>query len=214
MSATLILLIATSVVSIMLMEQPSRKYELMLAPYNVKHRGQWYRIFSHGFVHKDYMHLIFNMLVLYMFGYNERHGSAVGVEAQYMIDFGDMGIPYFLLLYVSAITFAALPALRKHGDNPNYLSLGASGAVSAVVFSYMVMYPDQELVIIFLPFLPLPAVVFGALYMGYEVYMDRRGGSGIAHDAHIWGAVYGIAFTLLIHPDNIQRFVDGLKRLF
>ena len=215
MSVTLTLVIATSLISLYAFSNPEKHRELMLSPYRVKHNNEWHRIISHAFVHKDYMHLLLNMFVLYQFGYQVVPGyESFGVEAKFEEDFGTQGRVYYVLLYVGAFLFAALPALRRHQENPLYFSLGASGAVSGVVFATMILYPTREMGLIFLPGTYLPSVVFGVLYMTYEIYMDKRGGSGIAHDAHIWGALFGIAFTIIIKFDYLREFIDQIKNLF
>ncbi len=173
-------------------------------PYLVHHRNERYRLFTHALVHADFFHLFVNMYVLFLFG------SWVYDAFQEL--FGIQGIVYFLVLYVMGAVFAALPGYQKHKDNPYYRAVGASGAVSAVVFSAIVMYPTAELRLFFA--IPMPAVVFGVIYLVYEYYMDKRSEGNIAHDAHYWGALFGVAATLVFKPSLALRFVDQLLSLF
>jgi len=199
------------IVSLQSFSNKSLFYKLSFSPYEAKQRGKWYKTITHGFVHADYMHLLFNMYVLYMFGQTVEIGAGEGVNG-FVKHFGNKGHYLYLLLYFGGLLFATLPAFYKHSDNPSYVSIGASGAVSAVVFSFIILNPTIELFLLFLP-IPIPGVVFGLLYLGLEAYMDRRGGSKIAHDAHFWGAIFGIIFTILIDLTLLKTFVEQVKEL-
>ncbi|PCJ00137.1 MAG: rhomboid family intramembrane serine protease [Flavobacteriales bacterium] len=206
LSITLIIIITTVAVSLYANGKPELYSKLLFNPYQVFHRKEWYRIFSHAFIHdnNNIFHLGFNMYVLYVFG-NGSQGD--GVEFELIEKMGGIGIFYFLLIYLGGVFVATIPALLKHRDNYNYNSVGASGAVSAVLFSMVAMHPiSSRMGIIFLPM--LPAIVFGVLYIAYEKYMEKRGGTNIAHDAHIWGAVFGFLFTLIFVPDAFVNFIS------
>ena len=114
----------------------------------------------------------------------------------------------FLIFYVSAAMFATIPSLYKHGNNPNYLSLGASGAVSAIVFSYIVLNPLKELGIILLPGIWIPGFIFGILYILAENYMSKKKYTNIAHDAHISGSIFGILFIMFFDFNNAKYFFE------
>ena len=140
------------------------------------------------------------MYVLYSFGN--------AVESILINHMGGIGGLFYLLIYVGGMFIATLPSLLKHRDYFNYNSVGASGAVSAVLFSMIAFAPfSGGIGIVFLPFSISP-LVFGVLYLAYEKYMEKRGGTNIAHDAHIWGGVFGFLFTLIFVPDVFVNFIS------
>ena len=156
------------------------------------------------------------MYILYLFGIaggGDIDGQRFlpGVEETFATKFGMKGLIYYVILYVGALFFSSLPALKKHGGNPGYNSLGASGATSAVLFSAIIIHPTMGLRFIFFPFFAIPAFAIGILYLIYENYQGKKGGTGIAHDAHIGGAVFGILFTLFIHPKFGLEFLEQIK---
>lgn len=192
------------------MEDSSGKRQLMLNPYDVVNYQKWYRCFSHAFIHADWMHLAFNMYVLYMFGASvttEKIGyvSHLSLEPMLVNDFGAKGYLYFGCLYVGAILFTSTISIIRHKDNIHYNSLGASGAVMAVVFGYILLHPTAELGLIFLP-IYIPAYIFGPLILVIEYFLSKRGRTGIAHDAHIAGAIFGIIFMTIIDYHYILDF--------
>jgi membrane associated rhomboid family serine protease len=149
------------------------------------------------------MHLIFNMLVLYFFG---------DVTQSYFEAYaGGTGVLYFILLYLGGIAFAVLPTYKKHKNNPNYHSVGASGAVSAVLFSSVIFSPGTSICL--WGILCFPGIVWAVIYLIYSYSQAKRGGDYINHDAHFWGAVYGIVFTFLTVPQSISSFFDQIWRL-
>ena len=143
------------------------------------------------------MHLLFNMLTLYFFGRQ--------IE---LLMTGLVGVWVYPLFYLSALVISILPTYLKNQHNPNYLSLGASGAVSAVLFAFILIAPWQ---LIFVFFIPLPAIVFAVLYVGYSIWMDKRGGDRINHSAHLAGAAYGVMFLLIMRPEVLQHFLRALQ---
>ena len=146
------------------------------------------------------MHLLVNMYVLYFFGSS--------VESYYDQVFGERSTVYFILLYFGGMMMSVLPTFGKHKDDPSYNALGASGAVSAVVFSFILFNPLGKLYLYGL--LGLPSVVFGAAYLVYCYYASRRGGDHVNHDAHFWGAVYGFLLTVILKPSLIASFFDQI----
>lgn len=171
----------------------------MLVPYAVRHKSEWWRVISHAFVHADWMHLAFNMFVLHEFGQT---------VASDLNPLGWMGFP---ALYVAGIVGGAIPALRKHGENPGYRSLGASGAVSAVLLAFICLHPTRTLLLFFV--VPVPAVLAGVLFFWYESRMQQQGGTRIAHDAHLGGALVGVAWVFLSDPNALGRFLSALQGL-
>lgn len=175
----------------------------LMNPYQIKHEKQYYRIFSHALIHADFIHLLFNMYIFYMFG--EMLEPVFTSEAMFQRAFPEaefwgtaLGSAYYILLYVGAVAFATLPSLRKHGDNPNYNSLGASGAVSAVLMVFILFFPTLKLLFFFI--IPMPAFLAGVVFFIAEYYLKKSRMTNIAHDAHIWGALFGLLFISVIKP--------------
>ncbi len=179
------------------------KNKLMFNAFMIKNRKEWYRFFSSGLIHADFMHLAFNMFSLYIFGR--------GVEAMYSFDevFGIKGPLFFILLYVGGLAMSSIYSYEKNKDNIYYNALGASGAVSAIVFASIVLAPTQKLMMLFLP-VPIPAYLFGVIFLGIEYYLGKRGQSNIGHDAHFWGAVYGVVFTIILKPSLASDFITKI----
>ena len=216
-SITTIIVAITVVVSLLAFNDKDLSYKLTLSPYSVKHHKRWWQVFTHGFIHADYMHLGLNMYVLYSFG---GFVEGVLVEGYYSPSsdisiggFGNIGYLYYITLYVGGLLFATLPSLKKHGDNPGYLAVGASGAVSAVVFSSIILYPTGGMGLLFIP-ISIPSFIFGILYLFAEHYMGKKGGTRIAHDAHIGGAFFGIIFTVLLDFQFLTNFIDMINDWF
>jgi membrane associated rhomboid family serine protease len=174
--------------------------KLMFNAYQIQHRNEWYRFFSHGLVHGDVMHLGVNMFVLYMFG-----GYVEDVFKQH---FENKGIFFFILMYVTALVVSTSASFLKHKNNPAYNAVGASGAVSAIVFSFILFNPDTLLYLFFV--LPIPGWLFGLLYLVYSHYMGKKGADNIGHEAHFWGALYGFVFPLILEPELFQRFLEKI----
>lgn len=193
LSITLILIAATVLTSVMAFQRPQLKESLLFVPYAVQHQGQWYRLFSHALIHADWGHLLVNMFVLWSFGST--------VEVLYPLISPLPGIAAYLVLYVGGVVFATMPGMAKHRNDPRYRSLGASGAVSAVLFAQILMMPTHRVTLFFIQ--DLPAWLFGVLYLIYSYAMDKRGGDNVAHDAHFYGAVFGVLFTAAIDPDLV-----------
>ena len=158
----------------------------MLWPYRVKRENQYYRFISSGFIHADFIHLLFNMFSFYYFG--------TEIE-QYFSQYGLGGNISYLLLYFLAIIVADIPSYIKNQDNPGYKSLGASGAVSAVIFACILFDPWGTILIYFIP---MPFIVFAFVYLGYCIYMSKKNIGHINHDAHLWGSVFGLVFTAVL----------------
>lgn len=200
MSITLIIVAVTAIVSFMSFNNISLLNRLIFNPFVISTRKEWYRFISSGFIHGDMMHLFVNMYVLYIFG--------AAVESYYAQVFGGQSIYYFLLLYFGALAISIAPSYKKHVDNPNYNALGASGAVSAVLFAFILFNPWSTLLLFFI--IPAPAFLIGIGYIAYEWYMGKKGGTNINHDAHLWGAVFGFVFTGLLKPSLFARFIQEL----
>lgn len=200
-SLTTALIIITVMISLYAMNQREVLYKCMLNPYMVIQRGQYHRLITSGFIHKDYAHLIFNMLSLYFFGPN--------LEYIFSVIFGSVGSVYYILLYVLGVVVSDLPTLLKHRNNPGYNSLGASGAVSAVIFACILFDPLMNLYLYFA--IPIKGFIFAGLYIIYSYISSRRAQDGINHDAHLYGALFGVAFCIVLYPNSIRIFVEQIS---
>lgn len=195
------ILVITSIVSFMAFNNQNLMGRMIFNPYSIYHSGEWYRFITGGIVHADFFHLLINMFVLYSFG--------EVVELYYAQVFGEMARFNFLLLYIGGLLFSVLPTYKKNRENFHYNGLGASGAVSAVVFSFILFNPMQDLCLYGL--ICLPGVLFGVAYLIFCYYMDKRGGTNVNHDAHMWGAIFGFLFTgamkLTLFAEFIQKLI-------
>lgn len=197
----LVLILITGVVSFMAFSNRELFDKLKFNAWYVKHDREWYRFLSYALLHADWSHLLINMFVFWSFS---------GVVMQFFErDFGQMASFYFLLLYIGGVVFSTLFDFAKHRDDIYYNAVGASGAVSAVVFSSIILYPDGRIFFIFLP-IGIPSWLFGLLYLGYSAYMGKRNVGNIGHNAHFWGAIFGIIYTMVINPDYIKMFYRQL----
>jgi membrane associated rhomboid family serine protease len=187
-SITTIIVIITTLVSIGGFSNRKIIEDLIFYPPAVTKQNQWYRFFTCGLIHADWGHLFFNMLSLYLFG-------------QYVEDaFGDLFDVYgkwvYLALYISALLISLLPTFAKNKNNYQYRSLGASGAVSAVIFAGLMLTPTLGIYIFFIP-IPIPGFIFAPLYLIISALLDKKGAGNINHSAHIWGSIYGLAFVII-----------------
>ena len=202
-SVTLIIIAITVLVSYNAFNNRQLLSRMMFIPYAVNHNKQYERFLGHILIHGDWTHLLFNMFVLYGFGES--------LERIFAVELG-VNIPsiHFLILYLGGALFATVIPFSRHKDNPHYMALGASGAVSAILFAFICIKPSAGLTFIFFPFFPIPAYVVGVLYLAYEYYMDKKGGTGIAHDAHLGGAIFGIGFMLVFHFEEVKEAILNL----
>ncbi len=201
-----ILLAAIFGVSFYCFKNPQVLQQLSFSPHSVQHQGQWYRFVTHVFVHSNWMHLLVNLFVFYNFGRF--------VQMAYQSIKGDiLGAVLFGIMMAGAAVFSSLKSYAKYKDNPGYHAVGASGVVSAVLFAFVLMQPLQSIYLFFIP-IPIPAFIFGGAYLFYEYYMDKKEGGRIAHDAHFYGAVFGILFTGFMDFDIVKNFMDSVLGYF
>ena len=194
----LIILAATCIVSFMAFNNRRLVDDLILWPPAIERKREYYRLVTYGFLHADPMHLLFNMMTLFFFGRM--------MEPIYNQAMGTFG---FALFYLGGLIVSILPTYLKNRRNANYRSLGASGAVSAAVFGFILYAPWAR---IWVFFLPVPAIIYAVLYVGYSIYMDQHGRDNVNHSAHLWGAAYGVVFTVLADPAVLPRFLGSLAR--
>ncbi|WP_346239517.1 rhomboid family intramembrane serine protease [Niabella insulamsoli] len=189
-SITLIITAITVIVSLLAFNSHKLIDNLIFYGPAISQRNQYYRFITCGLIHADFMHLAFNMLAFYSFGIGLEKGLFASPEV-----FGADAPFYYLMLYVGALIISSIPDYFKHKDDYNFRSLGASGAVSAVIFACIVLYPTIPISFFFLP--GIPGWIFGLIYLGISAYLDKQGGGRINHGAHLWGAVFGVVFTIV-----------------
>jgi membrane associated rhomboid family serine protease len=203
---TYILIAFTALVSIPAFHNQDLFLKLLFSPYQVYHRRQFYRLLTHGFLHANWTHLIVNMLVLFFFGpYVENYLKMIlGPEMQpwYRL--------IYLLFYFAAIIVSSLVSLFKHKNNVWYNAVGASGAVSAILFFFIFFKPWE--LIYFYGIIPVPGIIMGLLYLMYSHFMSKREADNINHDAHITGALFGFIFPLLLDYKLIHYFISELLK--
>ncbi len=192
---TLSIIAITVIVSLIAFSNQDIQNKLLFYPAGMNEASQYYRFISHGLVHGDFLHLFVNMYTFYSFGR----------FAEYQM----FSKGQYITLYVSALIVSSLFDFIKNRHNSNYAAVGASGAVSAVIFSYIVVDPWQSGICLF-GVICLPNLVFGILYLVYCIYMAKRGGDNIGHNAHFWGSVYGFVFTAIVKPDLFRNFLEQL----
>ncbi|MCX6269887.1 MAG: rhomboid family intramembrane serine protease [Bacteroidetes bacterium] len=202
---TITILIITGIISIFALNRQDVMSRFQFNAYMIRNQKEWWRFFTYAFLHADFIHLAVNLFVLYSFGEI--------VEMFYKVTFPEKGGYYFFLLYTGGILFSTLPSYWKHKEDIYYNAVGASGAVSAVLFASILFYPEGKISFIFLP-IPIPAVVFGVLYLVYSAYMSNKGKDNIGHDAHFWGAIFGISFTILLKPALVPVFFSKIAGMF
>lgn len=197
MTITLIIIAITAIVSFSGFSNPQLIDKLILWPPAISRQKEYYRLVSYGIVHADMQHLLFNMLTLFFFGR--------AMEPVYSALLGPFG---FALFYIGGLIISILPTYLRNRDNSRYRSLGASGAVSAVLFAFILLQPWAKILVFVVP---MPAILYAILYVVYTFYMERQGTGNINHSAHLWGAAYGVLVTIVLYPPTIDMFLNGLS---
>jgi membrane associated rhomboid family serine protease len=200
-SITLIIILVNVVVSFIAFQNQEAFSRLCFWPEKVWHEKQWYRLLSGAFLHANMPHLLFNMITLYFFG--------PIVEYSFMEIFGSAGHSVYVGFYILAVLIANVPDLLEHKDDSSYRAVGASGAVSAVIFASILFNPLSSIYIFFIP-IGIPAYIFGIFYLIYSAYMARAQQDNIGHLAHFSGAVFGVVFPLLFQP---ALLIDCLHKI-
>jgi len=197
---TLIIIIITVLFSITAFNKTELMYRYNFNPYQVIKRNQWYRVITHAFLHANWGHLLINMFVLLSFG------NALNMYINHY--FTNNTTLIYLIIYTGGIIASTLPTLIKEKNNFNYNAVGASGAVSAIVFACIFFDPMNK--IYFFAIIPIPGIIFGILYLWYSNYMGKKNIDNIGHEAHFWGAIFGFIFPLILNPSLIINFIDKL----
>jgi len=202
MSLVLIIIGITVLISFSVENKPEQKEKMLFIPNLIKHNGEYHRMISSIFIHADLNHLVFNMISLYFLGnlFEQQLTEVYGIQ---------LGSLNFVLLYLLGGIASEIYPFIRHQDDPYYRSLGASGAVSAVIFAAIFWNPTMDLYLFFIP-VPIPAYIFGPIYLAFEYFAMKRGTTNIAHDAHIGGALFGILFVLLLNPNKGLEFFQTI----
>lgn len=200
MSITLIIVAITCGLTFYAWNKPDLAFKWMFTPYRIKQNNEYYRFLTHGIIHSfqlpnGYFHLGFNMFALYTFGEN--------VEWLLKAFHGEAGIFIYVAIYVAALIVSSIPSYFKYKNDPGYNALGASGAVSAIVF-FLIMFFPTSTVYVFV--FPMPGFIIGILYIGYSYYMANKNADKVGHEAHLFGALFGIVCAFLVYPNVLSEF--------
>lgn len=207
MHITLIITIITVAISILAMYNEPLMDKMIFNPYTVQRKNEWYRFISSGFIHADFIHLAFNMFSFYMF--------SDYVEQFFSMIFGAQGLTLYIILYISSLAVCLIPTYLKHKHQYHYNSLGASGAVSAIVFVGIFLQPTIQIGFFIIPPI-IPGFIFGPIYLAITAYLSKNGQSGINHSAHLWGSIYGIVFLIITakfigNYDSVGLFIEQVR---
>lgn len=197
-SVTFILIVANVLISLVtLYMNPNLIEKGYLKPYRVVRENTWYELLTSGFLHANLTHLFVNMFTLYFFGQ---------VMEQVI------GPAYFSGLFISGLIVSGIPSVIKFKDNENYATLGASGAVGSVLFAYIFLFPMESIYLFLIP-IPIPAFVFGILYLIYSMYESKKDVGKINHEAHTAGSIWGILYLIIFVPNTIDHFLTVIGLL-
>ncbi len=206
LSITLVLIIVTVAASLYAWNKPEVLQKWMFNPYKIYTDKEYFRFLTSGFIHQDYMHLFFNMFTLYFFG--------PIIEQTFGYLYGTVGLVLYVVMYLLAIVLSGVKTYIKHRHDPGYNSLGASGGVSAVIFSAILFAPTNDIYLFAI--LPVPGFILGVLFLIYSYQSSKGSGNRINHDAHLYGALFGVLFTILVYPGVVPHFIEEIAsfRLF
>lgn len=201
MSITLILCAIIFGISLWGFNSPALFHNLMHFPYQEARDKSYYRLFTSIFLHGSWLHLLVNLFVFYTFG--------EAIEYQFGHLFGQvLGKINFILLFVLSGVLADVFTYRKYSDNPNFRSVGASGSISGIMFAYVLFYPLEYLYLYGI--IPIPGIIAAVLYLWYSNYASKKEGGRIDHNAHFFGAVTGLVFTIIVYPPVVSHFINEL----
>lgn len=200
MSVTILLIIIISVVSYIGWQKPDLQEKLLFHPYSIKHRNEYFRFITGGFVHSGWLHLFFNMFTFFFFGST--------LELLFEGEYGSEGFAYLVSLLIFGIIVSDIPTYFKYKDAPHYRAVGASGGVAAVVFCSIMFFPTRDLCLYGI--ICIPGFILGPLFLIYSYYQGKRMADNINHDAHFYGALFGVLFSLFVDPQVLSSFVQGV----
>jgi len=195
-----IIIAATVIISVIAFKNEDIMNKYKFNPVRILRHKEYHRLFTYGFLHANWDHLIVNSLVLFFFG--------SVLEQYFAIYFKDLGLIYFILLYAGGLIISVLFDLYKNKNNYYYNAIGASGATSAVVFACIFFDPWQKLYLMF--FIPIPGIIFAILYIAYSYYMSKKNNDNIGHNSHLFGALFGFIFPIIIKPNLFSLFLQNI----
>jgi membrane associated rhomboid family serine protease len=193
-----VILAITVIMSIIAFRYPAYMGKWILSPYRMFRGSSYWQLITSGFIHADAGHLFFNMLTFYFFAFPLEN---------------IIGAWRFVVLYFACMLISTIPSFLKNRDNPDYASLGASGAVSGVVFGYILYISLSKIYLMFIP-IGIPAFIYAFLYLGYCVYAAKKQGGRINHSAHFWGSISGAVITILFDPGVFDVFARSIGNFF
>jgi len=192
MSVAVLLLLVMFVLSVIAFEKPTLKENLLLHPYRVVREKRYFTLLTSGFVHNDWLHLIFNAVTFYFF--------AIPLEQI-------VGVEFFLVIYFGSMLASSFPDVVMAWRNPSFRTLGASGAISGAMFAFILHAPSSKISLFLLP-VGIPAPIFALLYLAYTYYASKQGLDNINHNAHLWGALAGLGITIFLNPSVLSDFIS------
>ena len=191
----------TVLISLVAMGKERMMQTLMMNPYRIKRNREYYRFLTSGFIHINHVHLLYNMLSFYFFG--------TLIETIFSRLFGEAGGFYFIALYLVAIIVSDVPTYFKQKNNPQYSSLGASGGVAAVIFAFIIFQPLHWICLFIV--ICMPGFILGVLFIAFSYYQGRKSNSSINHEAHLYGALFGLFFCIVAYPASIGIFFEQIR---
>jgi membrane associated rhomboid family serine protease len=200
---SIVLIAVTIIISLVAWQKPYLMGKMLMNPYRIQHRNEYWRFVSSGFIHADFTHLFFNLFSFFFFG--------IQLEDKFNELFPSFASELYILFYVLAIVAADLPTFNKHKNNPNYNSLGASGAVSAVIFAGILFYPLDPIYLFGV--LKIPGIIYAGLFTWYSIEMDKRSRDFVNHSAHLYGGLFGLMAMTLLYPKVWISFVEQIMSL-
>lgn len=202
-SVSLLILAVTILVSVIAWQKSDLLEKMTMSPYQISHYREYWRFITSGFIHADFTHLFFNLFSFYFFG--------TQLEYIFSVIFPGFGAQMFVLFYILGIIVADLPTYFKQKNNPNFNSLGASGAVSAVIFAGIMFFPTEKIYLFGI--LGIPGIIYAGLFTWYSIAMDRRGRDFVNHSAHLYGGLFGVLFVSLTYPKVWITFVEQIRAM-
>jgi membrane associated rhomboid family serine protease len=187
-------------ISLLAWQKPAWLDAMMMSPYRIDRKKEYWRFITSGFIHADFAHLFFNLFSFYFFG--------TQLEYIFGIIFQGFGGEVFILFYLLAILVADLPTYFKQRNNPYFNSLGASGAVSAVIFAGIMFFPTEKIYLF--GFVGIPGFIYAGLFTWYSIAMDRRGRDYVNHSAHLYGGLFGVLFITFTRPSTWVEFFSQI----
>lgn len=202
-SISFVIIIITVLVSLLCWQKPALMDKMTMNPFKINRRNEYWRFITSGFIHADFTHLFFNLFSFFFFG--------LQLENIFTVLYPESGEILFVIFYVTAIVAADLPTYFKQSKNPYFNSLGASGAVSAVIFAGILFFPTEKIYLFGV--LGIPGFIYAGLFTWYSIAMDRRGRDYVNHSAHLYGGLYGLVFVTLLYPKVWLTFVEQVKAM-